>query len=866
MTSNGSDKKPEDIESITLKKVIDYRGLIERCTRTFVGRNWLRKEIDKFLLQKQPRCFLILGEPGSGKTAFLADLINRRYYPHHFIASAHYFIGQDTQVYMVSNLEWYDPVRFAESIGYQLLRDYGGWVMDWESWGISVNAKVKSSEGFLVGAHVKEFNATPRIDGNPILSVEAEFEKFSEHSRFIGVYIDEYKTNVERVVDQLVKTPLSRIAEKWPEINFVVAVDGLDEAKTYSYSDRTICKILSAIGLPSSIRLLLTSRPGDHIDADLLGQSQVFWLSDDKKGERDPRINEDAREYVKRLAEEDDIRIMLERYELSKRDFIDRVADAAEGNFQYLHVYAQELREGNQALLKLESLPVGLGGIYKNFLKKIKNSTDKSFYTNAYKPVLGALAVAKEPLTQKQISNFSETNRRSVATVVTDIKQFLDMAGEGSEKSLYKIYHRTFSEYIVSEDNEDYVGAEESHNIIVDYYMKKSRFWYDNYATKYLATHMIAAKAWDELEELVKDIKYLEQKKEQQYLLQDDIINLILNQEIPTTRLVDILEQILETIIKNLEDTKEKADWLDIFSYWLNEFGKNADQERWVELKKIANKFDYACGTLSRDLAIHFKNTGENDWALRFAELSTWVYQRANDLPKCVEACEFAEKLCLDKRMEKAYRIVGRPEFLRMRARALNKLRKTETKDSQKERYESETIKAYQELNDAIKFDYDAELELKVDEWQQLEEDKGVVLTRDFSNKKPVEAQVVSNAHDCISAFYIIKTFMKHGIGIRWIHSMKFKSKDLAPPNIKYTILIGGPKSPGISEVAQKFFKADKKGFLELYSAEGMVAKILKIHEDKTFCYMVGGPSKINTLKAAYDFARDPEILSLISK
>ena len=48
--------------------------------------------------------------------------------------------------------------------------------------------------------------------------------------------------------------------------------------------------------------------------------------------------------------------------------------------------------------------------------------------------------------------------------------------------------------------------------------MTKARFSYDNYAIKYLMAHMITAKAWDELEELVQDINYLEQKRKQQYI------------------------------------------------------------------------------------------------------------------------------------------------------------------------------------------------------------------------------------------------------------------------------------------------------------------------------------------------------------
>ena len=214
--------------------------------------------------------------------------------------------------------------------------------------------------------------------------------------------------------------------------------------------------------------------------------------------------------------------------------------------------------------------------------------------------------------------------------------------------------------------------------------------------------------------------------------------------------------------------------------------------------------------------------------------------------------------------MDEAYRLLGRVEFLRMRARAINKLHETVKEARAKERYRSESDKVYIELNDAIKFDFDTEWNLKQQEWQQLEEDAGEVLDYPLNFKQHAKVQVVSNVDDSISALYIIQTFANQGFSVKWIHSSKFKTKDLSPPDIKFTIIIGGPKSPGISEVAQKFFKSNKKDFLELYSASGMVAKVLRIIEGKTHCYMVGGPSKINTLKAAYQFANDPEVITLI--
>lgn len=858
--TENKEKKCENIASKLLDKIIDYRELLDKSTEDFEGREWLINEVNKFLKKDKPRCLLILGEPGCGKTSFMAELVKRKgLLPHHFI-------GMGSQIIESYCKGWCDPTRFAESVGYQLVRNYGEWIMDWECCGIEVKQNMENLEGLLVGAKVGELKATPWFYNKPMLAVEQEVKRYWRAANAVGVIIDKFYTDIQQTVRVLLKTPLERIAKKWPKRQFIVIVDGLDEAAEYEYPDRTICKMLPNGSLPPNVRFLLSSTPGDHLKKNFLKKANVIWLSEDENGEKNPHTVEDVREFVKRLAEEDSIREMLNKRDISTNEFVERVVSASEGNFLYLHHYAQELKTGDETLLNLNALPRGLYEIYDDLYTKLKEKKKEEDWKKEYKPVLGILAVAREPLSRKQISNFSEVKQQNVATLLISIKQFLDIIRERKVGRRYKIYHRTFGEYLVSEENSDYIDAQEAHEKIVKYYSSRKGSWKEDYAMKYLVSHMIAAKNWDELKKLLTNIKYLKknQSPREQYRFQNDFVNLLRNEKITTDKLVNILEEILNVITEKLETGKEKADWLDIFSYWINEFGKNGNEERNAALKKVANKFDYACGTVSKRLAIQYEEEGEHDWALRFAELYTWVYQRAEDYQKCAEACEFAENMCLKEDMEEAYGLLGRAEFIRMRARALTKLSKMEKDKNMKEIYEAKAHKAYQELNAVFKFDRQNRWEPKEQAWQRLEEDTGELLIPPLTDEKPSKVQVVSNAHDSISAMYIIQTFMKYGMNVNWIHTTKFQPKDLAPQNIELTILIGGPKSPGISNVAQKFYEADKEGFLELYSARGMVAKVLKVKEGKTQCYMVGGPSKINTLKAAYNFTQDPEVTSYL--
>lgn len=65
-------------------KHIGFQPLIADKTKEFIGREFLFEALDAFLEENRSGYFLILGEPGIGKTAVLSQLIKNRGYPHHF--------------------------------------------------------------------------------------------------------------------------------------------------------------------------------------------------------------------------------------------------------------------------------------------------------------------------------------------------------------------------------------------------------------------------------------------------------------------------------------------------------------------------------------------------------------------------------------------------------------------------------------------------------------------------------------------------------------------------------------------------------------------------------------------------------------
>src|SRR5271166_4261292 len=69
---------------------VDFAGHINRLTENFTGRQWMFDEVGAWLRRKDGRFFILMGEPGIGKSAIAARLtqLNEHVAAHHFCISA----------------------------------------------------------------------------------------------------------------------------------------------------------------------------------------------------------------------------------------------------------------------------------------------------------------------------------------------------------------------------------------------------------------------------------------------------------------------------------------------------------------------------------------------------------------------------------------------------------------------------------------------------------------------------------------------------------------------------------------------------------------------------------------------------------
>jgi hypothetical protein len=221
----------------------------------------------------------------------------------------------------------------------------------------------------------------------------------------------------------------------------------------------------------------------------------------------------------------------------------------ASGNFLYLKSILTGIqealtdstkRERLRHLLNVEELPADLGALYGYFIAAIVDSERSRFGEGVWReylrPLLGALAVAQEPLSEESIMAFSGLKREDIRDVLRELHQFVETVV--SESPAYRIYHTSFSEYLLDKKhNHDYwIDGKERYSDIAERYLKvwggldaglpglqmsDKRDLDNSYGLRHLVALLGGAGRVDDLHwllrtECIETIKVREQKQEQE--------------------------------------------------------------------------------------------------------------------------------------------------------------------------------------------------------------------------------------------------------------------------------------------------------------------------------------------------------------
>jgi len=240
--------------------------------------------------------------------------------------------------------------------------------------------------------------------------------------------------------------------------------------------------------------------------------------------------------YVEKLLTMPEVATILKETGRKSEKFTIDAVKKADGNIGYLDALARgidqtlSMKETKGAeglsllkgLLSLKELPKDTQELYGFFLHQIKNSpavrdrsikvrdesTGKdhflSMWTEVYKPLLGVLSVAFEPLSVDQIHALGGIvgSRDDVIEALEWLRQLLDQIG-----NQYRFYHSTVPDFLTDKNTHDcsetedlFVESKEWHQKIANHYWKNYHInWNkcDDYGLRYLGIHLFDSAAME---------------------------------------------------------------------------------------------------------------------------------------------------------------------------------------------------------------------------------------------------------------------------------------------------------------------------------------------------------------------------------
>jgi tetratricopeptide (TPR) repeat protein len=500
-----------------------YAGLIysyvdKTINPRFVERHWLKKQVEEKLADPNCRFLLLTAEPGAGKSAFMAWLA------HQHPNWCRYFIRRDQRTLLG------DPGAhsFLLQIGFQLASTYPH-LFNQEQVKITVAQRISQAEGSeIVGAEIEKMFASPFYQ--KVVQIQQEVTR-NQDNTVVGIRIGEwYADNRSLPLTNLQFMALfdpATVMLKQERCQIVVLVDALDELR-YRDPELSLLKWLADCPeLPANLRFVITSRPDDALLNNFRGTQQSH-IRELRIEEEDPEVEKDLTRYAHLLVEtQPKVQEALAGMNRDADTFSSQAVKKANGNFGYLDTISravdQAIQQGQddllQEVLKLSQLPSNLQELYAFFLGKIKekfgNQSIKiedaegeiqyvKAWSDVYKPILGVLAVAREPLSLAQIQKLGSIQAEFdyLTEAIESLRQFLDRL-----ENCYRLYHSTLPEFLTSpktKENADYsycyVDALKQNQRIVNYYRGKTPTWrdvdwndhkkVDDYGLRHLAVHL----------------------------------------------------------------------------------------------------------------------------------------------------------------------------------------------------------------------------------------------------------------------------------------------------------------------------------------------------------------------------------------
>jgi len=401
-------------------KEFNFTRNLNAARESFTGRHWLYQELESLLReQHNVTGVVVVGEPGTGKSALTAQLICSR--------SSNPFIHKRIIGYHLcrySDQSTQDPGRLVRSLVHMIARrvpEYGMLI---------------SSSTFILEILQKSCLRDP-------------FDCF----------------------EKAVVAPLRQLKNELPY--YFIVIDALDECSTYD-SGTAIAQFIEETFsmLPRWVRVVMTSRNDSSVLRHFTKIPQVYLSPTDVRNLQDieifiaNKLFEDARFL-------DKLKIMLGFSSGEEIAFMtNKLLNQSQGNFLFAKEMFHFWRNDWNNQIDFNHLPKTLGGIYESYLRRVYRSREKFKSALA---VLEVMVAAFEPLHIDRLFQVLKMREKidyeyDFVYTLKGLSHFIRY-GEGNTIS---IFHLSFTEWLTSSENLGnpyYVSRSHGHRRLAEYYL-----------------------------------------------------------------------------------------------------------------------------------------------------------------------------------------------------------------------------------------------------------------------------------------------------------------------------------------------------------------------------------------------------------
>ncbi|KAL9988026.1 hypothetical protein ACROYT_G002423 [Oculina patagonica] len=401
-------------------KEFNFTRNLNAARESFTGRLWLYHDLDSLLTKEDiVRGVVVIGEPGTGKSALTAQLICSR--------ASNPFIHKRIIGYHLckhSDKATQDPGRFVRNL-------------------VDLMARRVPEYGMLVS------NSSFILDILERSCLRDPYDCF----------------------EQAVVTPLRQLKHELRE--YFVVIDALDECSSYDGGTAIAQFIEETFSrLPKWIKLVMTSRNDSTVLKHFTNIPKVFLSPTDVRNLQDieifiaTKLFEDA-PFLDRL------KVMLGFSSGEEISYLtNKLLSQSQGNFLFVKEMFHFWKDDWNNQIDFNQLPKTIGGIYESYLRRVYGSREK------FKSALAVLEVLVATFEPMRVDRLFEVLRVQEKIdyeydFVYALKGLSHFIRYGEDNTI-TIFHLSFTEWLTSKENLGnpyYVSRSHGHRRLAEYYL-----------------------------------------------------------------------------------------------------------------------------------------------------------------------------------------------------------------------------------------------------------------------------------------------------------------------------------------------------------------------------------------------------------